>query len=187
MSIRRQGLVVSRFSETDDVGYPVTAGGHLPSDEAAVAAEPDDFGAHDRGHAARENLLEARNPFRKRWRAHISLVAARAEASQRFAFPEVADAPPRQLRFQDFFVDLRIPPRARKVADVNQLGDAMLAEQRNELIQRPRRVSDGEQADRGRRLAMLRVPAAGRKHRIARFEMPLAGVIGVRWIFAGIH
>lgn len=164
---------------------PVTAGGHLPSDEAPVAPEPDDFGAHDGGDTGLDDPLQVRDPLGKCWRAHISLVAARAEASQPLPFPDVGDPPQRQLTFQQFLVDLRIATRARKVAHIDELGDAVLREQTSELAQRPRRVPDGEESVGTDDLAMLRVRTACGEDRITHFEMLLADVIHVRSIFAG--
>src|SRR2546425_5253912 len=43
LTISGQGLVVSRFSASDDVGYRVTARHHFTRDEATVAAKPDNL------------------------------------------------------------------------------------------------------------------------------------------------
>src|SRR5438093_800370 len=82
LTISGQGLIVSRFSARDDVRYPVTARHHLPRDEPAVAAKPDDFRAHDAGRRAGDQTFEAAQPGGKRGGGHVSLVAASAKPAQ---------------------------------------------------------------------------------------------------------
>src|SRR5205823_6363416 len=77
LTISGQGLIVSRFSARDDVRYPVTARHHLPRDEPAVAAKPDEFRAYDAGRRTGDQTFEAAQPGGKRGGGHVSLVAAR--------------------------------------------------------------------------------------------------------------
>src|SRR5579864_4281841 len=145
MSIRRQGLVVPRFPPMNDVRYPVTAAGHLPGDEAAVASKPDDFGAHDGGGRLVEQVFESLEAGAERLTVHVRLVAALAKTAQRLPFPHVPDPAPRQRRLQRLPIELRVPARHRKMPHVDELRHAVVFQQRNELIQGARRMPHGEE------------------------------------------
>src|SRR5919204_1128716 len=133
-----QWLVVSRFSVVDDVGYPVTSRGHFACNEPAVTAKPHDLGAHDGRRRLVDELLEPRNSFRKSRRRHVDLVTPPPKPAQALAFPEIRDPSRRQVSLQNLFVDLGVPPRPRKVTNIDQLADAMFLEECNELVQRAR-------------------------------------------------
>src|SRR3989454_2736100 len=106
LTISGQGLIVSRFSARDDVGYRVTARHHLTRDEPAVAAKPDNLRAHDAGGRAGDQTFEAVQPGGKRRGGHVSLVAAFAKAAQ-VLIPDIRDAAAGQLPRQHILGHLR--------------------------------------------------------------------------------
>jgi hypothetical protein len=129
MRIKGQGFLVSRFSAGDNVRYPVTAGGHLASNEAAMAPEPDDFRAHDGGWPSLQQGFEPRNTFSKRGRGHVRFVATCAKPAERFTFPEVRNPPPGQLSLQVVAVELWVSSGHRVMPNVDQLRDAVVLQQ----------------------------------------------------------
>jgi hypothetical protein len=105
-----------------------TASGHSPRYEPAVAAKPDDLGAHDGGRQAKSQFFQPDEPALKRDSLHVSLVTAGSEAAQFLAHPDIADSSLWQFQFQGLFVELRIAPGAREMTNVYERLDPKFVE-----------------------------------------------------------
>ena len=143
---------MTRPQQMDDV---IAAGIEQLGDQASVALPPQRLGAHEARVGFREGRRER---LRKVVAAHpcgvtaegpdtdaVELCAAAAASSERLGMP-VDDPCAFELTLERLAVELRMPPRPGKPADIDQRPDAGLGEARDELVSRPGAVADREDA-----------------------------------------
>src|SRR6266700_8030251 len=145
----------------DQVHDLVAAGRQELGDQAPVAAPPGCLGAHEAGSRLREGLAEGLLP---RGRAHPRSVAPEgghaqarepllsrlaAEAAAQLDRVPVGDPGLGQSGFEGTLVELRVPARARKAADVDERGYACGGQDLEQLLERTGTVADGKDAHVG--------------------------------------
>jgi hypothetical protein len=151
------GLAVPGSEKVDDF---VPAGVEELRDQPAVALPPEGLGAHEArggvGKGAREGVL----PFSRRHPRGVAAEAGNADAREpRLA--GLAAPPPAKLdgvpvadpgslhrRCESAVVELRMPPRAGKPADVDERAHPGFDEADEQLVGAPGAVTDREDAAR---------------------------------------
>jgi hypothetical protein len=146
------------FVCTEDVQHFHPARFEVIRDKRAMATPPNCFGAHDCGRACfRSNVEQSLDSFLELLRLHVIGVPAERRVTPRsvarvwlgFSFAAqlremfVMDSVPVQRFFQSVLVELWVTLRAWERAHIDQQLGLVFFEQRNEVIDRPCRVSDG--------------------------------------------
>jgi hypothetical protein len=152
-------LLLCTIENVDD---RVAGQDQIISDDAPVAAPPQQLGAHDRTSLRRANLLQSDKPVVKRFRHGVIGKIAEAlifpERVRRSGKQVLASAPATQFRDMDVIdpifaqrlrqaipIELRVGSRTRNGAHIDQHSDIAALQYLDELVSRAGGMTDGKE------------------------------------------